>query len=201
MSEEKRAHGDAPMPEAPQPSEAPDDAATTADELTRLKQELEDARGKCQTYLDLAQRAQADFVNYKRRVEQERSDFVRNARADAILKILPVLDDLERAVQSLPSDLAESDWAQGVVLIERKLRSALETEGVKRIEAVGEPFDPWKEEALIHEPSDEFPQGTVSRVFRTGYSLDGRVIRPAQVVVSSGPPPQPDEAPTQGSGE
>ncbi len=201
MSEEQSTHGDAPTPEAPQASEAPGDEASTSDEVTRLKQELEDARGKCQTYLDLAQRAQADFVNYKRRVEQERSDFVRNARADAILKILPVLDDLERAVQSLPSDLAGSDWAQGVVLIERKLRAALETEGVKRIEAVGEPFDPWKEEALVHEPSDQFPQGTVSRVFRTGYSLDGRVIRPAQVVVSSGPPPEPEEASTQGSGE
>ncbi len=204
MSEEKHNLGDAPKPGAPQPSEAPEAAgeeASTVDELTQLKQELEDARAKCQTYLDLAQRAQADFVNYKRRVEQERSDFVRNARADAILKILPVLDDLERAVQSLPPDLVESDWAQGVVLIERKLRAALETEGVKRIEAVGEPFDPWKEEALLHEPSDEFPQGTVSRVFRTGYSMDGRVIRPAQVVVSSGPPPEPDETPARGAAD
>jgi molecular chaperone GrpE len=196
MSEEKYAHDDA----AHQPDKAAEGPATT-DEVARLKQELEDARAKCQTYLDLAQRAQADFINYKRRVEQERSDFVRNARAEAILKVLPVMDDLERAVQSLPRDLAESDWAQGVVLIERKLRASLETEGVKRIEAVGEPFDPWKEEALVHEPSTDFPPGTVSRVFRTGYSMDGRVIRPAQVVVSSGPPPVPDEILEQGSAE
>jgi len=136
-------------------------------------------------------------------VEQERGDFARNARADTILKVLPTLDDLERAVQSLPASLAESDWAQGIALIERKLRAVLENEGIKRIEAVGEPFDPWKGEALVHEPSQQFPSGTVSRVFRSGYTLDGRVIRPAQVVVSSGPPseaaPQRERGTQEGS--
>ncbi|MGH2460826.1 MAG: nucleotide exchange factor GrpE [Chloroflexota bacterium] len=201
MSDEKRTPGD-----APQPPHAPDaEASSATTELDQLRKELDDARAKGQTYLDLAQRAQADFVNYKRRIEQERSDFARNARADTILKVLPTLDDLERAVQSLPPALAESDWAQGIALIERKLRAVLESQGIKRIEAIGEPFDPWKEEALAHEPSVQFPAGTVSRVYRSGYTLDGKVIRPAQVVVSSGPaseqsqPQAPNSA--EGSGQ
>jgi molecular chaperone GrpE len=151
---------------------------------------LAEAREKAQTYLDLAQRTQADFVNYKRRVEQERSDYARSARADIILKIIPTLDDLERAVASRPDELAKSDWAQGVTLIERKLRASLESLGLKRIEAVGQPFDPWQEEAVLHEPSVNYPPGTVIQVVRPGYTLDGRVIRPAQVIVSSGPPDQ-----------
>lgn len=198
MTEENRAPG-GPTQRSEQASDNAQQSATP--DVARLQQELAEAREKCQTYLDLAQRAQADFVNYKRRVEQERSDFARSTRADIILKILPTLDDLERAVQSVPPGLAGSDWVQGIVLIERKLRAALETEGIQRIEAVGEPFDPWKEEALAHEPSEKFPAGTVSTVFRTGYTLDGRVIRPAQVVVSSGPPKVPDQMPVTGTEE
>lgn len=199
MSNEKQVPGDANQPPRPAATDAEESSATA--DLEQLRKELDEARSKCQTYLDLAQRAQADFVNYKRRVEQERGDFARNARADTILKVLPTLDDLERAVQSLPSSLAESDWAQGVALIERKLRAVLENEGVKRIEAVGEAFDPWKEEALVHEPSQQFPSGMVSRVYRSGYTLDGRVIRPAQVVVSSGPPSEADPEPERGHRE
>ncbi len=178
--------------EAAKPAESTEAAATNAESartvsLDDLERELEEVRSKASTYLDLAQRTQADFVNYKRRVEQERSDYARSARADVILKILPVVDDLERAVESLPPNLASSDWVQGIVLIDRKLRSALEGLGVKRIEAVGKPFDPWQEEAVAHEPSAISPAETVIRTVRNGYTLDGRVIRPAQVIVSSGP--------------
>lgn len=199
MSEPTPNRDDVTQNEQGQSGPSAEGCSTT--DVEQLKQELEEARSKSQTYLDLAQRTQADFVNYRRRIEQERSDFVRSARADIILKVLPTLDDLERAVQSLPAELESSDWAQGIVLIERKLRAALETEGLKRIEAVGKPFDPWTEEALLHEPSTTFPPGVVSQVYRTGYSLDGRVVRPAQVVVSSGPPPTPDQPVTGESSE
>lgn len=170
---------------AEQPSQP---EASDATKVADLERQLEEARSKAHTYLDLAQRTQADFVNYKRRVEQERGDFARSALADVILKILPAADDFERAVESLPPDLAGADWVQGVGLVERKLRAALDSLGVKRIEAVGKPFDPWQEEAVLHEPSSTYPPETVTRVVRPGYSLDGRVIRPAQVIVSSGPP-------------
>ncbi|HVC34133.1 MAG TPA: nucleotide exchange factor GrpE [Chloroflexota bacterium] len=200
MSEPNRTPGDETQPDATTRPDQPATGPSSASE-TELRQQLEDTRAKCQTYLDLAQRAQADFVNYKRRVEQERSDYARSARAESILKALPTLDDLERAVASLPASLAGSDWAQGIVLIERKLHAVIESEGAKPIEAVGKPFDPWQQEALAHEPSTQFPAGTVSRVYRTGYSLDGRVIRPAQVVVSSGPPDERGQAPAQQAGD
>jgi molecular chaperone GrpE len=156
--------------------------------IETLDREISELRSKANTYLDLAQRTQADFVNYKRRVEQERSDYARGARSDIILRILGPLDDLNRAVESRPADLAASDWAQGIVLIDRKFRSALESLGAKPIEAEGKPFDPYQEEAVAHEPSETVPAESVTKVIRPGYAIDGRVIRPAQVVVSSGPP-------------
>jgi molecular chaperone GrpE len=155
--------------------------------LETLRKDLDEARSKANTYLDLAQRTQADFVNYKRRVEQERGEYSRSARADIITRILPILDDLERAIGSQPADIAGSVWAQGVNHIARKFESVLEGLGVKAIDAVGKPFDPWLEEAIAHEPSSTAPPETVTRVARGGFTLDGKVIRPAQVVVSSGP--------------
>ncbi|HUX88486.1 MAG TPA: nucleotide exchange factor GrpE [Chloroflexota bacterium] len=156
--------------------------------VEQLEKELEETRSKAQSFLDLAQRTQADFLNYKRRIEGERSDFARNARADVIVKLLPVVDDFERAIASRPPSIANSDWVQGMLLIDRKLKSSLEGLGVKPIEPVGKPFSPWEEEALLHEPSEKYPADSVTRVLRSGYTMDGKVIRPAQVVVSSGPP-------------
>jgi molecular chaperone GrpE len=139
----------------------------------------------------LAQRAQADFLNYKRRIEQERSDYARSARADILLRVLPAIDDLDLAVSSLPRELADEDWAQGIVHIDRKLRSALDALGLKPIDPVGRPFDPWQQEGVGHEPSATVPAESVTRVVRAGYVLDGKVIRPAQVLISSGPPEPP----------
>jgi len=159
----------------------------TSMDIAALESQLSEAQSKADTYLDLAQRTQADFVNYKRRVELERSDYARSARADIILKALGPLDDLDRAVESLPAHLNEADWAQGFALIDRKFHTALASLGVRPIDAVGKPFDPYQEEGVAHEPSAEYPEGTVTRVVRPGYTLDGKIIRPAQAVISSGP--------------
>ena len=163
------------------------DSADESSATETQDEELASARAKAQTYLDLAQRTQADFVNYKRRIELDRSDYARSALADIILKFLPVIDDFERAVENLPASLASNDWAQGVALIQRKLHAALDQLGVKPLEAVGKPFDPYQEEAVLHEPSATYPPETVTRIVRSGYVLDGKVIRPAQVIVSSDP--------------
>lgn len=176
-----RSTADSPLAD-PVDSTAADDPTSDRTGLT----DLEQVRSQAQTYLDLAQRTQADFVNYKRRIEQEKRDWGRSAKADIVLRILPTLDDLTRAVKSLPPDLARSDWAQGIVLIERKFQSDLESLGLKRLEPVGKPFDPWESEALMHQSSDEHPSGTATAEVRAGYTLDGKVIRPAQVIVSSG---------------
>ena len=183
MSEEDRAQRAANSPA--DGNESAPNADPTAEQLQK---DLQEAQEKGQTYLDLAQRTQADFVNYRRRVEQERADYIRSARADAIQRILPTLDDLERAVQSVPPDLTRSDWVQGILLIEKKLRAALESEGVRPIEATGKVFDPYEQEAVAHEPSTEVATGLVTRIWRPGYTVNGKIIRPAQVVVSSGPP-------------
>ena len=145
--------------------------------------ELAEAQQKAEEYLANWQRAQADFINYKRRIEEERQDFSRYAAAQAILSLLPVLDDLELALGAAPPDCAEQDWLEGIGMVQRKFVTILEGQGVKPIPAVGQPFDPNLHEALRQAPGAE---GTVIEEFRKGYTLNDRVLRPAQVIVGNG---------------
>ena len=97
-----------------------------------------------------------------------------------------MLDDFDRALKHLPADLAQTDWAKGIDLIARKLLAALEGEGVTRIAALGAEFSPWEHEAMMHAPSSDDESGKVTEVFREGYKLGDKVIRPAQVIVGKG---------------
>jgi molecular chaperone GrpE len=175
----------------PSSTDSSSETASAQGPQSELERELADAKTEAASYLDLAQRRQAEFLNYKRRIEQDRADFARSALADVITKVLPAVDDLDLAIASLPAELANTGWAQGIVHIHRKLKSSLDDLKVKPIEAVGKPEDPWQHESVGQEPSESIPAGSVTRVVRTGYTLDGRVIRPAQVLVSSGPPDSP----------
>lgn len=148
--------------------------------------ELEETTAREKEYLDLLQRTQADFINYKHRVEREREEQEKFAKADLILKLLPILDDFNRAQEAMPPEISEADWARGIEVIRRKLMVLLEGEGVSKIEAEGKDFDPWEHEALSYEESDKYEEGKVKTVFSNGYRLNGRVIRPAQVAVSKG---------------
>ncbi len=169
-------------------AEADPAAATTpADELSALRQDLDEANRKGQEYLGLLQRAQADFVNYRRRVEQERGESLKAGKGELALRILPVLDDFDRALKNRPDDLAQNQWVQGIELIGRKLLSALEAEGVVRIQPLGKDFDPWEHEAVLHAPSAPDMAGKVVDVYREGYKLGNKVLRPAQVMVGRGP--------------
>jgi len=152
----------------------------------RTDLEFEEATAGEEGYLDLLQRTQAEFLNYKHRVERERGEQARFAKADLILELLPILDEFNRAREAMPREIAEADWARGVELIEKKLMSVLEKEGLIRIEAVGRDFDPHEHEALSYDESDEYEEGRIRAVFNDGYRLNGRVIRPAQVAVSRG---------------
>jgi molecular chaperone GrpE len=164
-----------------------EEAARTAEEqLERLRADLEKANRESEEHFRLLQRAQADLVNYRRRVEQERGDVIRGAKAEVVLSVLPVLDDFERALESVPPELKEQPWVEGMALIERKLRSALDAQGVTQIEALGKQFDPWEHEAVLYEESRSHQEGEVTGVFRPGYKLQGKVIRPAQVKVAKG---------------
>src|SRR4051812_24386242 len=145
-----------------------------------------DLRVKADSYLDLAQRTQADFVNYKRRAERERADEGQAARVELLGQLLPVLDDLERALEQVPDELKEHPWVEGMPLIARRLRMALAKAGVERIGTAGETFDPHLHEAVAYEPRPGYDEGQIATVVRPGYRLGERVIRPAQVTVAQG---------------
>jgi molecular chaperone GrpE len=165
------------------PQEAAPQAVTgLATELQALTQRLEEAEARAAEHLDGWQRTQADFQNYRKRTERDSESTYLSMKADIIRHVLPVLDDLERALQNRP---ANSDaWVGGIELIHRKLQSILEAEGVKTIVAEGQPFDPTFHEAISHEPAEGVESGNVIAVTQNGYLLGERVIRPALVRVA-----------------
>ena len=160
-----------------------------SDEIESLKKALADEKEKSEKYLANWQRAQADFVNFKRRNEQERAEVVNYANSTLISNVLPVLDDLERALASVPAEFAESPWVGGIRHIYRKLLSVLEAHGVSAIEAEGKDFDPNFHEAVMSVEGDE---GKVVEETQKGYKLRNRVIRPTKVKVGKGSEPQSD---------
>ena len=153
------------------------------EEIDNLKQALDEEKKRAEDYLANWQRAQADFINYKRRTEQERGELNKFANATLILNLLPILDDLERAFTSIPLKIAKHDWADGIRLIERNLRAVLEAQGLAPIQALGEPFDPNFHEAIRQ---DKGKEGIVMEELQKGYILGDRVLRPAKVVVGNG---------------
>lgn len=150
-------------------------------ELDSLKKKLAEAESKTSDYKDSWLRAQADFQNYKKRIERDNEMMYVSMKGDIIKKVLPALDDLERALQNRRP---EDPWADGIELIARKLQNMLESEGVKKIEALGTDFDPNFHEAISHEPANGAKSGSVIGVVQNGYMLGERVIRPALVRVA-----------------
>ncbi len=148
--------------------------------LTRM---LNEEKEKAAGYLAGWQRAQADFVNYKRRCEQEKVEIGSVANSTLICTLLPIFDDMERAFASIPPDIATHSWIEGIKLIERKWRSCLEAQGLSPIKALGEPFDPRLHEAVTQVKGKE---GIVVREVEKGYKFHDRVIRPSKVVVGNG---------------
>ena len=153
------------------------------DDIETLKQTLAEEKQKAESYLANWQRAQADFINYRRRSEQEKEEISKFANSVLMFSLLPILDDLERALTSIPSNLAKLSWVDGIRLIERKLQASLEAQGLSPIKAVGEPFDPKFHEAAMHGKGKE---GIVIAELQKGYKLHDRVIRPTMVVVGEG---------------
>lgn len=145
---------------------------------------LEEAVQERDQYRAMAQRAQADLINYKRRADEQRQELVRNAASRIILQLLPVLDDFQRALEHLPTD-APASWGEGIQMILRKLQALLESEGVRIVEpAVGDALNPFEHEAVFHDQNSEQATGTIVQVVNPGYLLNDRVLRPAQVTVA-----------------
>jgi len=150
-------------------------------EVEALKKQLEESEASVSEFKDSWMRSQAEFQNYKKRVERDNDMMRASMKGDIVKRILPVLDDLERALQNRPAD---ESWANGIELIVRKFQTTLESEGVKRIEAEGKEFDPNFHEAISNEPNDEVESGHVIAIVQNGYMLGERVIRPALVRVA-----------------
>lgn len=162
--------------------------------LEALQKEVAEAKEEAQTNLSGWQRSQADFENFKRRKENENQELVQFAREVTVAKLLPTLDSLEQAILHMPHRQADKpetseefqkryeQWASGAEGLVNQLDKVLTELGVKKIEAVGKRFDPNFHEAIQEVPGDE--DGIVMQEFVTGYELNGKVIRPSQVVIS-----------------
>ena len=162
---------------------APENAEQLSIEMDALKRQLEDAENKLSESVEGWQRSAAEFQNYKKRIERDNEMMYASMKGDIIKKVLPALDDLERALREAGRP-ADDAWANGIELIARKLQNILESEGVKRIEAEGAEFNPNFHEAISHEPSEDIESGHVIAVVQNGYMLGERVLRPALVRVA-----------------
>jgi molecular chaperone GrpE len=163
---------------------------TEVEDVELLRQALAEEKARAEANLAGWQRAQADFINFKKRSEREKADLGKYANSELILKLLPALDDLERALAAIPPRQAKLSWVDGVRLIERKLRTILEGEGLSQIEALGEPFDPHFHEAVRQ---DKGKAGIVIDETQKGYMLNDRLLRPSKVVVGTGEEAEKEE--------
>ncbi|PJF48075.1 MAG: nucleotide exchange factor GrpE [Candidatus Thermofonsia Clade 3 bacterium] len=156
-----------------------------ADPIAALHKALKEAQAKADEYLDGWQRARAEFANYKKRQEQQNADLRAFATLDLIRKLLPIQDDFERAAKTLPEGIAHMTWIEGVMLIQRKLKLILESEGVKEIEVrKNDPFDPTLHEAISHDEAEGVESGHIIEELQKGYKIGDRVIRPTLVRVA-----------------
>jgi len=148
---------------------------------------LADTQRERDEYLDLAKRSKADFENYRKRMASEVQAAAGRGKAEVIREVVPVLDDLERAIQAAgldPEGDSEDGLSHGVLLVFRSLRDSLTRNGVEAVNPQGEKFDPMQHEALSMQPAEGVESGTVVEVMQKGYRLGEQLIRPARVVVS-----------------
>ena len=151
-----------------------------------LKQQLEEANQKIQELTDTIQQTQADFQNYKQRVERDKQQQSKMAGEQLLKKFFPIMDNLELALQHANG---KGEFYKGVEMIYANIRELLEEEGVSVIEPRGLPFDPYRHEALMAKESEQ-EKNTVIEVMQKGYLLHDKVLRPAKVAISKGKPTQ-----------
>ena len=165
--------------QAKQPSPTAAGDADSDDAMAGLQADLDRFR-------DLALRSQADFENYKKRAAREKEDAVKYANSSLLQRLVSILDNFELGLAAAKTESEQSPIYSGMVLVQKQLNDLLEENGLQAIEADGKKFDPNLHEAIAHEPS-ESAEGTVIRQARRGYRFKDRLLRPARVVVSSGP--------------
>ena len=191
MNEETQVQQEGMAPDQPQTPEQAEKAVPDGEEIQEsaqaetaaLEKELEETRAQRDEYLDLVQRKQAEFANYRRRTESVRQEAYDDGRRDAIEKLLPVVDNLERALDAAGE---ESALRSGVEMVLRQTLDTLAKLGVETIDPLGQPFDAELHNAVMQGSAEEGDPGTVCQVLQKGYRLGGRVIRHAMVKVVAG---------------
>jgi molecular chaperone GrpE len=156
----------------------------SAEEFEAFKKELEGAQAKAAENFDGWQRERADFSNYKKRINREQQQIRRTITGEIIKKYLEVLDDIDRALKNRPTEGSGATWAKGIELISRKLSNIIKSEGITRIPAETELFDPTRHEALSSEESPDHESGEIIEIIQQGYMIGDRVLRPALVRVA-----------------
>lgn len=152
--------------------------------IESLREELEQEREKVREHLEQWKRSAAEFSNFRKRNAKERDEIVKFSNALLITKLLPILDDFDRAFQTLPVNMAQFTWVDGIALVQRKLEAILQQEGLSPIEATGKPFDPNFHQAVIYEDCCDHEDGTILNEMQKGYMLKDRILRPTLVKVA-----------------
>lgn len=175
--------------------EGVEESAGPETQLQEIEAKLSEAEAMAQEYLGGWQRAQATFENYRKRMQKEREEWRSTSNARLLGKLLPILDDFDRAFSMMPESLKDDAWFSGIKLIQRKIESILETENVQPMDAEpGDTFDPKYHQAVLHQETEDFEDGQIMTVVEKGYTLGKRVLRPAMVVVAKAPPePEPED--------
>jgi molecular chaperone GrpE len=188
-TDELSAPSDGVAESTPEEVEQPEAAESAkVDPQAELRAQIESLVQERAALYDQLLRRQAEFENYRKRIDRERAEVYQRARAEVLLELLPVLDNFERALASL--EKSEGDAASlrhGVELIHRQFKDALTKLGLQPVEAVGQTFDPHLHEAVTIEPTDEHEENTVIEEFERGYKLGDKLLRPAKVKVAANP--------------
>jgi molecular chaperone GrpE len=154
--------------------------------LADLEQKLAQAEAQAAEYLDNWRRSVAELSNARKRMAREQEETIRNAAARVLERLLPVLDDMDRAFENLPADQADNEWVNGFRMIQRKLGGVLESEGVTPIATDAEHFDPHLHYAVTHEEAEGLEEGQIIAEVARGYKLGDKVLRPSMVRVAKG---------------
>ncbi|HEY72523.1 MAG TPA: nucleotide exchange factor GrpE [Thermoflexia bacterium] len=187
--EKKKDHTETVEEETETPTETSEETEKELD----VEEQLEKAQTQAAEYLDGWQRTQAEFSNYKKRQETERAQMRTRVSADVLGKLLPIADDFERAISTLPVEFSRLTWCEGILMIKYKLDAILKSEGVEPIETDGQAFDPRYHEAVTYEEAAGYEEGHIIGEVQKGYTLGERVLRPALVRVAKAPAAPPEE--------
>ena len=175
------------------PEQTEDQAVDASDEMAEENEvsEFDKVSAERDEYLEQLQRSRAEFINFRKRTEQERLKLGELFTSNTLAQFLPVLDDFDRAVDAVPEEAKDSGWIAGITMIQKKLQGILERAGVETVDALGSQFDPALHEAVATEPGTS--GDTVVEVYQKGYKLGDTLLRAAMVKTGDAAPESDDE--------